>query len=736
MAVDPICGMTVDEATALSTERDGVWTYFCCEACRRKFHGLPPRPTASTHPWFCPMCEGVGSARPGICPKCGMALESNDPGGADSPELPDMIRRFKGALCFGLPVFLIAMAPMLASHPAPRYQTWLAWVQLVLSTPVVFWSGAPLFQRAWISFRSLQLNMFSLIALGVGAAYASSVLFLIAPGLLPAAYLHGGVPLYFETASTIVTLVLLGQVMELRTRMKTGDAVRQLLTLIPATACVVRDGGREEQVPVKDLVVGDLIRLRPGSRIPVDGQVQEGRGTLDLAIMTGEAEPVEADRGTSLLSGSILTSGTLLMQATRVGQETFFARVVTLVKEAQRSRAPVQHLADRAAAIFTPAVILIAALVFAGWWLLAPPPALTQGLVSAISILVVACPCALGLATPMAITVGLGRAAREGILVRDASLLERLRHIDTLVIDKTGTLTEGKLTLTGLETTHPGYSEDEILAFAAAVEERSEHPIARAVVTLARERQLTWHSVEAFASQAGQGVSGTVSGRAIAIRRAQAGARSAPLAGTAMQITIDGVPAGTLSFRDQVRSSAPRAIESLRRMGIEVILLTGDNAAAAARVAQELHLDDIRHGMTPEGKLETVRALKAAGRTVAMAGDGVNDAPALALADLGIAMGSGTDAAIETAGVVLLRNDLEGLARTFRLSRLVLRNIQQNLFWAFAYNLASLTLAAGVLYPLTGTVMNPMIAATAMSFSSISVMANALRLKTMSLTTN
>ncbi len=732
MARDPICDMTVDEATGLSATKDGRTFFFCSDHCRRKFLGEPvAEAPASTAAYFCPMCPGVESERPGVCPTCGMALEHNAlAGGAeDEGEWRDMLRRFRVGLVFGIPVFVLAMAPMLfpalhgiMANPAAR------WAECLLASPVVLWCGWPFFLRAARSLRSGQWNMFTLIALGTGAAYLASAAALIAPDWFPEGYrMHGVVPLYFEAASTITVLVLLGQVLELRARRRTGDAIRGLLKLAPETACVIREGV-ESEMGVAEVRIGDRIRVRPGGRIPVDGMVIEGRGSVDVSMLTGEPMPVEVRAGGEVAAGTINLSGAFVMEAKRVGPATLFARIVAMVASAQRSRAPVQHLADRVAGLFVPVVVLVALAAFAVWILMGPEPRLAYALVSAISVLIVACPCALGLATPMAVMVGIGRGAREGVLIRDARALETLCHVDTVVVDKTGTLTQGAPVVTGVDPA-PGVEAEDVLRWAAAVERNSEHPIGRAIV---KRAGVPGAVAEAFESVAGGGVWGTVEGRRVFVGRKPDGSgrvRNAEEGQTVVGVWVDDREAGWIAVSDPVRETTPEAVRALHGMGLRVVMLTGDSEGTARQVAGRLGIDEVYAGVLPEGKRERVDALRAAGRRVAMAGDGINDAPALAAADVGIAMGTGTDVAMESADVVLVKGDLRAIVRAVGLSRAVMRNIRQNLFWAFAYNLVGVPVAAGVLYPVLGLLMSPMLAAAAMSFSSVTVIGNALRLR-------
>lgn len=721
--------MTVDEATALSGEKDGKVWYFCHDSCRRKFLGLPPAPPSDkphAAAYFCPMCEGVESDVPATCPKCGMALESSGLAASeDTAEFDDMRRRLKWGLCFGLPLLLLSMGPMLV----PAMHSMLApdlsrWMELLLALPVVLWCGRPFFQRAWLSLRTRNLNMFTLIGLGTGAAFAFSLLAMLVPGLFPDSFRHHGViPIYFEAASTIILLVLLGQVMELGARRKTGTAIRELLKLAPTSAWRVQDG-TEREIPLSEVHPGDRLRVRPGGKIPVDGEITEGQGAIDASLLTGESDTLDAGPGTPVAAGTLNRAGSFLMRATKVGADTLFARIVQRVAEAQRSRAPIQKLADRVAAVFVPLVGVAAISTFVIWAWVGPEPRLVFALISAVSVLIIACPCAMGLATPMAVMVGIGRGARAGILIRDAAVLEQLPSVDTIVVDKTGTLTEGRPVVVAFSPADP-----RLIQLVASVEHLSEHPIGQAIVRYTRIDLLP---VEQFESIAGGGVSGIVAGQHVVIEKAMPGERD-PLDKaqhhTRVVIKLNGTVAGQITLTDQIRATTPAAIQALHHMGLQVIMLTGDSQQAADTVARELGIDQVHAGITPAGKYDFIKMLKAKGRTVAMAGDGINDAPALALADVGIAMGTGTDVAMETAGVVLVKGDLQGIVRAIRLSRAVMTNIRQNLFWAFAYNLMGVPIAAGVLYPWTGLLLNPMVAAIAMSFSSVTVIANALRLR-------
>lgn len=749
MARDPICGMTVDESSGLSATKDGVTCFFCSEYCRSKFLGEPGRPApAGAAAYFCPMCPGVESENPGVCPSCGMALERNVlAGGAeDDSEERDMTRRLRRALVFGVPVFLLAMVPMavpawhgVMAHPAAR------WAECLLASPVVVWCGWPFFRRAWVSLRSRQWNMFTLIALGTGAAYAASLAALLAPGWFPPAYrMHGVTPLYFEAASTITVLVLLGQVLELRARRRTGDAIRGLLKLAPETASVIRDGA-ESEVGVASVRIGDLIRVRPGVRIPVDGVVVEGHGSVDASMLTGEPMPVEVGAGREVAAGTINVAGAFVMRADKVGAHTLFARIVAMVAAAQQTRAPIQHVADRVAGVFVPVVTAVALAALAVWMWVGPEPRLAYALVSAISVLIVACPCALGLATPMAVMVGIGRGAREGVLIRDARALETLRGVDTVVVDKTGTLTEGAPSVLDVQPV-PGVAAHDLLRWAEAVERNSEHPIGRAIVRYAVEARGKNPTLTPpgngipiagdFESVAGGGVRGTVEGKRVFVGR-HPSPQPSPARGegdeaagrTVVGVWVDGVYAGRIVLEDAIRETTPEAVRALHAMGLRVVMLTGDAEPVARFVAGRLGIDEVHAGVMPEGKRKVVEALRAEGRKVTMAGDGINDAPALAAADVGMAMGTGTDVAMESADVVLVKGDLCAIVRAVSLSRAVMRNIRQNLFWAFAYNMVGVPVAAGVLYPWLGVLMSPMLAAAAMSFSSVTVVGNALRLR-------
>ena len=693
--------------------------------------------------YTCPMHPQVVQVGPGNCPICGMALEPKVIKAEEgpNPELTDMTRRFWGSLVFSVPLLAVAMGEVvgLPTHLLGRT---LPWLHLLLAAPVVIWAGAPLFARGWDSLRTRNLNMFTLIALGTGVAFVYSLVATLLPGIFPASLLgHTGRPdVYFEAAGIIITLVLLGQVLELRARSQTGAAIRALLALAPATARVVRESGVEEDIPLSHVHPGDLLRVRPGEKVPVDGVVLEGQSVVDESMITGEPIPVEKAPAAKVTGATVNGSGGFLMRAERVGADTLLARIVAMVGEAQRSRAPIQRLADVVSSYFVPAVIAVAIAAFIAWWALGPEPALAYAIVSAVAVLIIACPCALGLATPMSIMVATGRGARAGVLAKNAESLETLEKIDTLVTDKTGTLTEGKPKLVALVGT-AGFTEADVLGLAAAVERGSEHPLASAILTAARERTITAPLASDFRPVSGRGVSAVVGGKTVTLGNAgllegtdlgalQAEAERRRADGeTVVFVAVDGQAAGLLAVADPIKPSAAKAIDDLRREGVRIIIVTGDNARTAAWVARTLGVDDVRADVLPDKKAEIVRELQAQGRRVAMAGDGINDAPALAQADVGIAMGSGTDVAMESAGVTLIKGDLAGIVRARKLSRATMRNIRQNLVFAFAYNVLGVPIAAGVLYPAFGLLLSPIIAGAAMSLSSVSVIGNALRLR-------
>ena len=760
MHTDPVCGMSVEPATAAgSTSYKGTTYYFCATSCLERFRKDPeaflgPKPAApaamvqDTREYTCPMDPEVRQIGPGACPKCGMALEPVEvrAGEDANPELTDMTRRFQWALMLTAPILAFMVSDLLPGQPLQRLvpAAWTNWMQFALATPVVVWAGAPFFHRGWASIVNRHLNMFTLIAMGVGAAYLFSVAATLAPGVFPHAVRgHGGqMAVYFEAAAVIVVLVLLGQVLELRARSRTSQAIRNLLGLVPTTAHRVALDGLELDVPLDEVRVGDALRVRPGERVPVDGVVADGRSVVDESMVTGESIPVEKTKGQAVTGGTINGTGTFLMDATRVGRDTLLAQIVRLVGEAQRSRAPIQRLADTVSAWFVPIVIGVAIVTFAVWMLVGPEPRFTNATVNAVAVLIIACPCALGLATPMSIMVGTGRGAETGVLLRNAEALEILERVDTLVIDKTGTLTEGKPALATVAAA-PGVDETELLRLAASLEQKSEHPLASAVVAGARARGIGTARVGDFQSLTGQGVIGTVDGRRVAIgnaalmtsvgadsaaARAQADARRV-LGETVVFVAIDGRPAGMIGVADPIKASAAEAIRTLQQDGVRVVMLTGDSRVTASAVARAVGIDQVEAEVLPDQKAAVVARLQQQGRRVAMAGDGINDAPALARADVGIAMGTGTDVAMESAGVTLVKGDLGGLVRARRLSRATMANIRQNLFFAFVYNVLGVPIAAGVLYPVFGILLSPIIASAAMTFSSVSVITNALRLR-------
>ena len=804
MAIDPICGMKVDEATARSAERDGQTFYFCSEHCRQKFLGSQtkekPHPVHDHKPaskrqasskYFCLMCEGVESDKPGNCPKCGMALEparavaqkpkviytcpmhpeveQDGPGTCpkcgmdlepktihrdgeeDNSELRSMTRRFWVAVVLAVPVLLLSMLPMIGV-PVDRWlgSTLNLWLQLLLSTPVVLWGGWPFFERGWRSIVTWNLNMFTLIAIGTGAAYLYSLVAVLFPGLIPESFRHHGtVQVYFEASAVIVTLVLLGQMLELRARRRTGAAIRELLSLAPPTARIVRDG-QEREVSLEEVHQGEILRVRPGEKIPVDGRLTDGKSSVDEAMITGEPMPVEKQKDDSVIGGTVNQTGSFLMVAEKVGQDTVLSQIVNMVADAQRSRAPIQKVADLVAGYFVPAVLVIAVITFLVWAIVQPEqPALAWAFVNAVAVLIIACPCALGLDTPMSIMVGIGRGAQEGVLIKDAEVLETLEKVDTVVVDKTGTLTEGRPKLTECIPASP-FAEEDLLRYAASVEQNSEHPLAHAIVLGAKDRNLSVSTVEEFNSVIGGGVHGTVAGKKVLIgkRSLLASQNVQNLATlddradelqrqgrTVVYVGVDQQFAGLVAVSDPIKNSTPEAVRTLHDLGMRIIMLTGDNEKTARTVAEKLGIDEFHAGVRPEDKHQRIKALRAEGHKVAMAGDGINDAPALAEADVGIAMGTGTDVAIESAGVTLVKGDLRGIVKAIKLSRRTMRNIRQNLFFALIYNALGVPIAAGILYPISHhLLLNPMIAAAAMSFSSVSVVGNALRLRTMRLT--
>jgi Cu+-exporting ATPase len=793
---DPVCGMNVNPATAISAEHDGKQYYFCRTGCRDKFLNDPQYylnpPAADKQPaaaagtkYICPMCAGVESDKPGTCPKCGMALEPempvfgatrtqytcpmhpeivrDEPGSCPicgmalepvtvtveeeaNPELVDMTRRLWISAILTIPLFIIAMGDMIPGKPLQHLATpqILSWLELVLATPVVLWGGWPFFVRGWQSVVSWNLNMFTLIALGTGVSFVYSVIATLFPEIFPASFrdMHGGVAVYFEAAAAIITLVLLGQVMELRARSQTSAAIKALLGLAPKTARRIDAGGNETDVPLEQVKTGDKLRVRPGEKVPVDGKVLEGKSAIDESMVTGEPIPVEKNPHDRVIGATVNGTGSLIIEAEKVGADTLLAQIVQMVASAQRSRAPIQKLTDVVAGYFVPAVVISAIITFIVWALFGPAPAMTYAIINSVAVLIIACPCALGLATPMSIMVASGRGAGAGVLFKNAEAIEVMRDIDTLVVDKTGTLTEGKPKLVTVEHTDD-ISDNELLRLAATLERGSEHPLAAAIVSGAQERGAEPGTSEDFDSVTGRGVTGRVDGRMVALgnralldqlgidpgaleTRAQALRAQGQ---TVMFVAVDGRPVGLLGVADPIKHTTPDAIKALHQEGLKIVMLTGDNETTARAVAEKLGIDDVIAGVLPDQKAAKIKALQAQGRKVAMAGDGVNDAPALAQAEVGIAMGTGTDVAMESAGVTLVKGDLNGIVRARRLSRATMRNIRQNLFFAFVYNSLGVPVAAGVLYPFFGILLSPMIAAAAMSFSSVSVIGNALRLR-------
>jgi Cu+-exporting ATPase len=753
---DPVCGMSVDPHTTQHRhQHSGHTYYFCSSGCRAKFaadpnkyldkesHAAEPVPEGAIY--TCPMHPEVRQAGPGSCPICGMALEPElaTAGSGPNPELADMSRRFWIALVLTLPVFALEMgAHILGSHGFID-QRLSNWIQFAFATPVVLWAGWPFFVRGWQSIKTRNLNMFTLIAMGTGIAYVYSVVATAAPGVFPDAFRghSGAVATYFEAAAVITVLVLLGQVLELRAREQTSGAIRALIDLAPKTARRVRDGV-EEEAPLDEVAVGDILRVRPGEKVPVDGVVIEGRSAVDESMVTGESLPVMKEPGAKGISGTLNTTGSFLMRAERIGRDTMLARIVQMVAAAQRSRAPIQRLADRVAGWFVPAVIAVAVLAFAAWAIFGPEPRFSYALVAAVTVLIIACPCALGLATPMSIMVGVGRGAKAGVLIRNAEALERMETIDTLVVDKTGTLTEGRPKVTAIIPAL-GFDEATVLRHAAGVEQASEHPLAAAIVAAGKERNIALERVRDFESPSGKGALGTVDGKRVVLGNAALFAElkisTVGLNGqaeelrhdgaTAIFVAIDGKAAGVIGIADPIKRTTPAALKALRDENIRVVMLTGDNRTTAQAVARRLGITEIEAEVLPDQKAAVVEKLRREGGTVAMAGDGVNDAPALAAADVGIAMGTGTDVAIESAGITLLKGDLTGIVRARKLSQAVMSNIRQNLFFAFLYNAAGVPIAAGVLYPVFGLLLSPIVGAAAMALSSVSVVGNALRLR-------
>ena len=795
-AKDPVCGMTVDPTTSQHHfEHAGETYYFCCAGCRGKFatdpEGYlsgtvkPPQAAAQGVPHTCPMHPDVVTDGPADCPDCGMALEpmtvqppatrtqytcpmhpeivEDEPGDCPicgmalepmtvsveeppNPEIIDMSQRFWVSVVLSAQLVLVAMSDLIPGQPlqAAVPQPFLGWMQLVLATPVVLWGGWPFFVRGWRSIATLKLNMFTLIAIGVGVAYGYSLVATLAPGIFPAAFrsAEGGVAIYFEAAAVITALVLLGQILELRARGQTSAALRALLDLAPKIAHAVRDDGTDLDIPLERVGHGDRLRVRPGENVPVDGVVLEGSSAVDESMMTGESLPVAKVIGDAVTGATVNGTGSFVMRAERVGAETLLYQIVQMVAEAQRSRAPIQRLADVVAGYFVPAVAAAAVVTFIAWSVVGPDPAMAFGLVNAVAVLIIACPCALGLATPMSIMVGTGRGATAGVLIKNAEALEVFEKVDTLVVDKTGTLTDGKPKLVSI-TTAEGIAENDLLRLAASLERGSEHPLAAAVVTGAHDKGLTLSETTGFQSHTGKGVAGIVDGRAVALGNSRLmddlGAGTGTLAGRAEElrdqgqtvvfVAVDAAAAGLIGVADPIKATTPEALRLLHEDGVRIVMLTGDHRVTAEAVARRLGIDDVEAEVLPDQKSAVVKRLQETGHMVAMAGDGINDAPALALAHVGIAMGTGTDVAMESAGVTLVKGDLRGIARARRLSRGVMRNIRQNLFWAFAYNTLGVPIAAGVLYPFFGILLSPIIAAAAMSLSSVSVITNALRLR-------
>ncbi|HWF75808.1 MAG TPA: heavy metal translocating P-type ATPase [Caulobacteraceae bacterium] len=754
-AKDPVCGMSVDPAkTAHHAEHAGATYHFCGAGCRAKFVADPqrylsPHEATSAPPgtiYTCPMHPEVRQIGPGACPICGMALEpatvSADEG--PSPELADMTRRFWIGLALTVPVFVLEMGGhlgllmRLVPHAASN------WIQLALATPVVVWAGWPFFERGWASLISRRLNMFTLIAMGVGVAWVYSLFAVLAPGLFPPAFrdAEGAVPVYFEAAAVITVLVLLGQVLELRARERTSGAIKALLNLAPKTARRLRADGTDEEVTLDQIHVGDRLRVRPGEKVPVDGEVLEGRVSIDEALVTGESMPVTKEPGAKVIGGSINKTGSFVMRADKVGADTLLSRIVQMVADAQRSRAPIQRMADIVSGWFVPAVIGVAVLAAIVWATIGPEPRFAYALLAAVSVLIIACPCALGLATPMSIMVGVGRGAQAGVLIRNAEALERFEKVDTLVFDKTGTLTEGRPAVTVIKPAS-GHDETELLRLAASLERGSEHPLADAILRAAKDRGVALSEAEDFDSPVGKGVTGVVDGRRVVLGgapiMAEAGVATDRLAAeaevlrrdgaTAVYAAVDGALAGVFGIADPIKATTPGAVRALKADGVRLVMMTGDNRTTALAVASRLGIDEVEAEVLPQDKAKVVQKLRGEGRVVAMAGDGVNDAPALAAADVGVAMGAGADVAIESAGVTLLKGDLQGIVKARRLSRSVMRNIRQNLIFAFVYNAAGVPIAAGVLYPAFHLLLSPQIGAAAMALSSVSVITNALRLR-------
>jgi P-type Cu+ transporter len=759
-AKDPVCGMVVDPHTAKHkvTHERRAW-FFCSPGCRERFMASPAEYVSGEQKaellpagtvYTCPMHPEIRQVGPGFCPICGMALEPSDASteAGPNPELLDMTRRFWLGLVFTLPVVALEMAGHLANLHLLLGQYLSNWLQLILATPVVLWVGWPFFVRGGTSVKSRNLNMFSLIAMGTGIAWTYSIVVTLFPDLVPAAFrgTDGAAPVYFEAAAVITVLVLLGQVLELKAREQTSGAIKALLNLAPKRARRIGINGNDEDIPLEEVVVGDRLRVRPGESIPVDGAVLDGGSAVDESMVTGESMPVSKEPGDKAIGGTMNLNGSFVLRAEKVGRDTMLARIVQMVAQAQRSRAPIQRLADQISGWFVPLVIAIAVLAFIAWSIWGPEPRFAYGLIAAVSVLIIACPCALGLATPMSIMVGVGRGAQEGVLIKNAEALERFEKVNTIVVDKTGTLTEGRPRVIAVHTASP-FAEADVLRFAGSLERASQHPLGVGIVNAARERNLPLSDVQDFEAPAGRGIAGRVDGRQLVIGNARimkeaeidvlalaAAAHASRQEGaTAVFVAIDGRAAGVIAIADPIKSTTPGAVAALKAAGIRVVMLTGDNATTAKAVATKLGIAEVEAEVLPQHKSEVVERLRAQGRVVAMAGDGVNDAPALAAADVGIAMGTGTDVAMESAHVTLVKGDLNGIVRARRLSAATMSNIRQNLFFAFVYNAAGVPVAAGVLYPFLGLLLSPIIAAAAMALSSVSVIGNALRLRKVSL---
>jgi P-type Cu+ transporter len=756
-AIDPVCGMTVDTATAKHiSEYHHQNYYFCSAGCKTKFQANPAKyldgsekvaePVTAGTIYTCPMHPQIQQVGPGTCPICGMALEPIVVTADSGPnhELADMTRRFWVGLVLTIPVFILEMGGHLTGLTMMLGQQLSNWLQLALATPVVLWAGWPFFVRGWQSLQTRNFNMFTLIAMGTGVSWIYSVIATLAPDIFPAAFrqMGGAVSVYFEAAAVITVLVLLGQVLELRARDQTSGAIKALLKLAPKTARRIAVDGTEQDVALESIAVGDLLRVRPGEKVPVDGVITEGQSSIDESMVTGESLPVTKAVDAKVIGSTLNASGGFVMRAEKIGGDTMLARIVQMVANAQRSRAPIQRMADRVSGWFVPAVIAASVVAFSAWSIWGPEPRFAYGLVAAVAVLIIACPCALGLATPMSIMVGVGRGAQAGVLIRDAEALELLEKVDTIIIDKTGTLTEGKPSVAAIITVE-GQDETELLRLAASVEQSSEHPLAAAIVKAARERKIELAKVMGFDAPSGKGAIGVVELKRMAIGNARflaelniavdsLAVKSDELraeGATTVFVALNGKLAGVIGIADTIKATTPQALAALRDSGIRIVMLTGDNRITADAIAKRLGITEVEADVLPEKKAEVVAKFKAQGRVVAMAGDGVNDAPALAAADVGIAMGTGTDVAMESAGVTLLRGDLMGIVRATSLSKAVMSNIRQNLFFAFIYNAAGVPIAAGVLYPVFGILLSPMIAAAAMALSSVSVIGNALRLR-------